>query len=550
MAKFVIECPSCGRYNEASSSFFAKKKINCICGNIINIRSDKLKSKECPSCGNTIILDQSLGDKAVCPVCKHLINTLEEQVVKVEIPCPNCNCLVSVNKELAHYNCPLCDTEIDVQSQIIKERTKNNNQPMVIKFEGDNNTIIYKHPIEDFNYGSVLIVHESQEAFLIKNGIICNQFTSGRYFLNQDVLSKDLNDSKANLEGIVHSEVYFVNKVTYMGIKWGTDSKIRLFDPASNIHVEIGAYGQFNIQVVNARNVFLKLVGTTNKLIQNAAANDGLEPNLMMGKFRALIMNKVKSNIAKIIKEKQINVLEIDSYIDEISTALMQVINESLVDYGLYMPNFYIMSIQTPDDDPNFKLLKSQFAERTLKLRNENIKKAEADAIRERRLVEARTEAELKILQAQAESEAYQLKAQAEANEMRMKGYTYQDETSRKFGMEALKANEKSGFLSDMAQIKYGMGVVDSLNRSMSLNNQLPWDCSCGKKGNTENFCDVCGKRRGENQLWKCSCGKENAGNFCSNCGAPKRVTNTWKCTCGRENTENFCPNCGSKKPI
>ena len=34
MSKFVIECPSCGRYAEASTGFFVKKKIDCACGYI------------------------------------------------------------------------------------------------------------------------------------------------------------------------------------------------------------------------------------------------------------------------------------------------------------------------------------------------------------------------------------------------------------------------------------------------------------------------------------------------------------------------------------
>lgn len=34
----------------------------------------------------------------------------------------------------------------------------------VIKYEGNNQTFIWKHPSEDFNTGSQLIVHETQEA--------------------------------------------------------------------------------------------------------------------------------------------------------------------------------------------------------------------------------------------------------------------------------------------------------------------------------------------------------------------------------------------------
>ena len=38
----------------------------------------------------------------------------------------------------------------------------------VIKYEGDNRTFIWKHPCEDFNLGSQLIVHESQEAVFFR----------------------------------------------------------------------------------------------------------------------------------------------------------------------------------------------------------------------------------------------------------------------------------------------------------------------------------------------------------------------------------------------
>ena len=34
----------------------------------------------------------------------------------------------------------------------------------VIKYEGDNSIFVWKHPAEDFNTNSQLIVHESQEA--------------------------------------------------------------------------------------------------------------------------------------------------------------------------------------------------------------------------------------------------------------------------------------------------------------------------------------------------------------------------------------------------
>ena len=40
----------------------------------------------------------------------------------------------------------------------------------VIKYEGDNSTFVWKHPSEDFNSLTQLIVHESQEAIFFMNG--------------------------------------------------------------------------------------------------------------------------------------------------------------------------------------------------------------------------------------------------------------------------------------------------------------------------------------------------------------------------------------------
>ena len=88
MSKFVIECPNCGRYAEASTGFFAKKKIECSCGDTINVKNDKLSSKTCPSCGNSVVYDQSKGESAKCPVCLEKLNTRDSMASLVEFTCP------------------------------------------------------------------------------------------------------------------------------------------------------------------------------------------------------------------------------------------------------------------------------------------------------------------------------------------------------------------------------------------------------------------------------------------------------------------------------
>ncbi len=575
MSKFVIECPSCGKYTQASSSFFARKKIDCTCGYTINVRTDKMTSRICPHCGNNVIFDQSKGEKAICPVCKEKINTSESIFNKVEFTCPSCSCNLSADKNADKYTCPLCDTVIDVQSQAEKEKLKNKGLASLIKYEGNNQTLVWKHPIEDFNLGSQLIVHESQEAIFFRDGQALDLFGAGRYTLatqNLPLLEK-LYKLPTNADTIFHSEVYFINKTVQMGIKWGTDSKVRFFDPATGLPIEIGASGQFSLKVCDSRKLLIKLVGTASEFTHEDVidGNYGMKPTI--AKFKAMIMTKVKSNLARIIKECQINILEVDEKLDMISENLRDCINEMLVEYGLLMPEFYVTTIVTPDDDPNFSRLKQQHADMFLKIREEQIRKAEAEASAERQTVEAQTAARMKIIGAQGEAEALKLRAEAEAAEMRMKGYTYQQETARQVGLGAVEnmGGADGGGFGDIAGLGISLGAIGGVMNltkeamapftgtasamGTNINSAITdtWSCSCGNSGIIGNFCNICGNKKPSSaETWDCECGNKGVtGNFCNNCGAKKpQPPETWDCNCGNKGiTGNFCSNCGAKKP-
>ena len=591
MGKFVIECPSCGRYAEASTGFFAKKKIDCACGYVINVKTDKLSSKVCPHCGNTVVFDQSKGEDAKCPVCHEKINTRESMAALSEFTCPSCSCKLSADKNAHTYTCPLCDTVINVQERIAKEDIKNQGLASVVKYEGGNDTFVWKHPIEDFNLGSQLIVHESQEAIFFRDGKALDLFGAGRYTLaTQNIpLLENLYKLPTNTTEVFHSEVYFVNLTTQMGIKWGTDSKVRLFDPASGLHIEIGACGNFSLRVCDSRKLLVKLVGTASEFNQNEVMGDPYSIASVVGKFKALVMNKVKANIARIIKENNINILEIDEYIDVVSDKLRVAINEVLGEYGLVMPEFFVTSIMTPDDDPNFRRLKQQFADKTLRVREEEIRKAEAEAAQGRKILEAQTEAQLKMvgaqgeaealkIKAQAEAEAYKAQAFAEAEEMRAKGYTYQQETARMVGMEAMQngitGNGSGGAgsaLGDIAGLGVTLGAMggvigmtkDALNPIMQTSADIgsgvvasvgdTWNCACGKTDISSKFCPECGVAKPEAKAgWDCACGQKNiTSKFCPECGAKKpEVPATWNCPeCGKSGIETkFCPECGHKR--
>jgi len=432
----------------------------------------------------------------------------------------------------------------------------------VIKYEGSNEVLAHKHEKEDFTIGSQLIVHETQEALFFRDGKIFDQFKAGRHTLVTNNIPKVRDYMKLGTGGInvFHCEVYFINMVTQMGIRWGTDSKVRLFDPASGLHVEIGASGNFNMRVTDAAKLVLKLVGTTDGLLQSDVTGEG--KSYGTGMFKALIVNKVKANLARIIKEQNLNILEIDAYLDVLSSRLMLDINATLEEYGLTMPEFYVTSIVTPDDDPNFVRLKQQFADKTLKVREEEVKKAEAEAAQQRKIVEAQTEAQLKAvnaqgeadalrIKAQAEADAYRMQAEAEAKEMEMKGYTYRDETARQVGLEAMQngitggsGGGAGGGIGDVASLGVTLGAMGGVI-NMTRDAMAPIMGESQKVG--EGFGNVVAGGVSGNGVPNSAAGAPVAP------AAPAAPADgAWNCpTCGKTGiTSRFCPDCGTARPV
>lgn len=400
----------------------------------------------------------------------------------------------------------------------------------IIKYDGDNETLVWKHPVEDFRMGTQLIVHESQEAVFFKDGRALDVFGPGRYTLETQRLPLLDRFFKlpSDTEKTFHSEIYYINTATQMGIKWGTDSKIRLLEPVSGLPIEIGACGEFNVRVDNSRKLLSKVVGTASDFDQGKLFGENEEK----GYFRSLVITQVKSSLAQIIKEENINILEIDAEFLRLSDILKTRINGMFEEYGLTVPDFFINRVITPDEDPNYRRMKEQYAQQYLLIKQEEIKRREAEAAAERKAVEAQTEVRLKVIEAQgnaeilkirksAEAEGYKMQAAAEAAEMQMKGYTYQQETSRMVGMEAMKNGIGNGaggasVLGDLAGLGVGLGAMSGvmnmtkdalsplaeqgvqMGQTMEGMLKTAWNCSCGQVGNIGNFCSNCGNKRSE----------------------------------------------------
>ena len=304
----------------------------------------------------------------------------------------------------------------------------------VIKYEGDNSTFIWKHPCEDFNTTSQLIVHETQEAVFFVNGQALDSFGPGRHTLeteNIPLLSKFLNLIVTGGECPFHCEIYYINKTVQMAVKWGTDSKVRFIDPIYGVPLEIGACGEMNLMVSDSRKLLLKLVGTMNGIAWDAQGNDFTKS--LAASFRPLISSTVKTNLARCIKEQNIDILEIDEHLDLLSNVLKQPILTGFEEYGLTIPEFYVTNVLLPESDANFRRIRELHTislQKRMVEADMAIKTAQAEAAttvtvaqRQAILEQQNTETEL----ARREAERDLIRAQTEAQKTRLSGYAEAD---------------------------------------------------------------------------------------------------------------------------
>ena len=303
----------------------------------------------------------------------------------------------------------------------------------VIKYEGDNSTFIWKHPLEDFNSLTQLIVHESQEAIFFMNGQALDLFGPGRYTLETQNIPKicKLLNRTTNDQTPFHCEVYFINKTEQMAIRWGTDSKVQFMEPTYNFPISIGASGEMSLSVGDSRKLLIKLVGTENLFDQNHLTTY----------FRAILMSKVKSYLAQVIKQEKISIFEIDEHINEMSNTLFNMLKPDFEDYGLSLERFLITTIVKPDGDSSYEKFKSlhfrQYAD----------------------IVEAKLRQQTAVIDAQTKAQQTIIESQALATKRKQEGYTYQQE--RGFDVAQDVANNEA--IGEFTNMGVGLGTMGAI---------------------------------------------------------------------------------------
>ncbi len=377
----------------------------------------------------------------------------------------------------------------------------------IIKCDGNdcgNDVFVWKFPGEDFNTLSQLIVHESQEAVFFKDGKALDLFGAGRYTLHsQNIpLIRRLVNLPFNGESPFHCEVYFINKAVSMNLKWGTPTPLQIEDCKYHIMIPVRMFGQFAVQVEDSKKLLLKLVGTTSVFTQKTLGDY----------FKGILLTNIRDYVAKMLVQKQISILEIQSHLKAISNGIAEDIKNEFSIYGLKLVNFNVNEISVPEDDPSYVELK---------------------------------------------------KAKSQRAKMDIIGYNYQQE--RMFGvLDKAAANEGTSSAVMGAGMGLGMGVnigsavgtamgngMSDLQPDSQNNNMVNIKCAqCGAQiPEGSKFCPECGAKvvaKGKILCPQCGAEIPEGAKFCLECGA-KLIHTCPKCGAETVQGAKFCLECGEK---
>lgn len=353
----------------------------------------------------------------------------------------------------------------------------------VIRYIGDNNTLVHKYSCDDLTTRSQLIVNESQEAVFYKSGQALDLFGPGRH----DLKTENLPIIKKVFSAIFGGgkpfpcEVFFVNKVDVLDVVWGTDAPIDIKDPEYPIIIGVRANGQTGIRVTDSRRFVVKVVGQL---------QDYTVESIRRG-IKGMLLSSIKECISQAIVEGGVSVVRINSRLSEISSKITALLNDKIADLGIEVNHFSVNSITYSDDDA----------------------------------------AELRSI----------MDVDKEKRRMEMLGYNYHDERQYDI-LEGAATNQGTagGFIGLGLGLGVGTGVGNRVGNMMNnigqgpMANQQPQQPQQHQGGSM--VCPSCNSQIPQGAKFCMTCGQKiEQAMFCPQCGS--------KCAPGSK----FCMNCGNK---
>lgn len=219
----------------------------------------------------------------------------------------------------------------------------------VVKWDDPKDLLAWRFPNTELSTLTRVLVNESQEALLFRNGKLFDTLGPGDHTLtteNIPILSRLLNLPFGGKSPFT-AEVWFVNRTASLDVRWGTNDPIQVEDPKYGIIVPVRAFGQFGLRVADSGTFLTKLVGATPAFTRTELASH----------FKGMVQTRLKSAVAQAIVRHGVSILEITTELQALSEQVEAAIAPEVREYGVELLAFRILSINVPPEDDSLRML-------------------------------------------------------------------------------------------------------------------------------------------------------------------------------------------------
>ena len=227
----------------------------------------------------------------------------------------------------------------------------------VLSWDAAPHVLAYHYPDCEINYKSQLIVTESQEAVLVKEGRFFGPVMPGRHTLetkNFPFLTKMISALTTNRKSPYTADVWFVAKSVPLDLKWGTSDPILIEDPKYHITLPVRAFGQYGLRIVDSCRFLARLMGRLPAFTEKT----------LSGYFKGVIVTRTKDVVASTMTSSGCSLFEIGTRLNDLSDVLQRRLSEDLADYGVELKLFTINSISTDENDSSVVQLRKALAKK------------------------------------------------------------------------------------------------------------------------------------------------------------------------------------------
>jgi len=186
-------------------------------------------------------------------------------------------------------------------------------------------------------FGSQLVVEESQQAVFFRDGKALDVFNPGRHTL--ETLNLPLLTTLLSLpfggKSAFQAAVAFVSMKTFLDLKWGTKEPV-IYRDAELAMVRLRAFGKFAVRIANPQVFVNTVVGS-----QNIYTTDGVE---------AYFKDVIVARLTDLLGDSLRSIFDLPKVYDGLAMGLKARVADDFSKYGIELVDLYLGAITPPEE--------------------------------------------------------------------------------------------------------------------------------------------------------------------------------------------------------